>query len=898
MPLESGMRLGSYEITRRLAAGGMGEVYVATDTRLGRAVAIKALPAAFASDADRLARFEREAKILASLNHAHIAAVYGLDEHEGMRFIAMELVEGESLEQRLRSGALPVEEALQLALQIATALEAAHGKGIVHRDLKPANVMVTPDHVVKVLDFGLAKAFMGEPGEGSPAHSPSLSLAMTQQGLILGTAAYMSPEQASGQATDQRADIWAFGVVLYEMLTGHSLFAGESAPHILASVLKSDPDWSRLPNDLHPRIRLLLERCLEKKVRNRYHSIADARVDIEKALADPEGARPVRAQPSAQLVSIARWGVVLTGLIVLGGLIVGGMAVLTGPPMPTSLTVTFDVAPPEGVNLDLTIWRIPFAISPDSRQLVFAGKSGAGRRLYLRPLGAPDAEARPIPDTEGALDPSWSPDSEWVGFLVGDLLKRARVAGGEPVVETVTSGITRVVASRDWGKSDQILFGAGLGTGGITRIAANGGSATHVFGVDAVPGARALRSPVFVGDDSHFLFVSESDTAALYVGSMDGAAPVELMKFSTSTGSSLDYAGGDVFYVERSVLWARAFDAETLRFTGEPRRVLEGIPVAPFSSAPFSVSDDGVVAYRKHPLTERVEFRWYDRQGTPGAKVGEPVYIDGFDLSADGRQLALGRVVASGAVELWHHDLDSNSLRPLVLGQLETVPRFASDGAGLLFTGRRPGDPANPTRLYLLSLADQSQELLNVSGANLLAQSWNRENDDIVYAGFTTGWDIYRKHRTEGDAVRLPLNTDFAEHFSSLSPDGRLLAFTTNESGEPQLWLASYPEGRRIRQLSRGFAVEPDWSADGTELYYIGADRMLTAVTVTMTEPGTVVTGDPEPLFRLDDAVDVATQYDAVRRVFAAGPDGRFLVATRAPPERDPISILIGWDDR
>jgi Tol biopolymer transport system component/predicted Ser/Thr protein kinase len=897
MPLASGMRLGTYEITRRLAAGGMGEVYHATDTRLGRAVAIKALPAAFASDAARLARFEREAKILASLNHAHIAGVYGLDEHEGMRFIAMELVEGESLEQRLRSGALPVEEALQLALQIATALEAAHGKGIVHRDLKPANVMVTPDHVVKVLDFGLAKAFMDEPGEASPAHSPSLSLAMTQAGLILGTAAYMAPEQASGQATDQRADIWAFGVVLYEMLTGHSLFAGESAPHILASVLKSDPDWSRLPSDLHPRIRLLLERCLEKKVRNRYHSIADARVDIEKVLADPQGVQPAGTQVQPPIViPIVRWALAVIGLLGFGGLIVGAIGMLTGPPtLSAALTVTFDVAPPDDVNLDLTIWRVPFAISPDSRYLVFAGKSGGTRQLYLRPLGTPDAEARPIPDTEGALEPFWSPDSEWVGFFVGDSVKRVRVAGGEPVVQTVTSGISSVaLASRDWGESDQILLGAG----GITRVAASGGSMTPVLLADAVPGARALRSPVFVGDESHFLFVSEGDPGALHLGSMDGAAPVELMKFSTSFGSTLDYAGGDVFYVDRGVLWARALDDEALELTGEPRRVLEGIPVSPPSSAPFSVSDDGAVAFRKHPLTERVEFRWFDRRGAPGDKVGEPIYVDGFDLSADGRQLAFGRIVASGAVELWHHDLDSNSLRPLVRGQLETVPRFASDGAGLVFLGRRSGDPANPSRLYLLSLADQSEELLSVSGVNLLAQTWSRDDDQIVYAGFIRGWDIYRKHRTEGEAVRLPLNTDFAEQFAGLAPNGRLLAFTTDESGEPQVWLASYPEGRRIRQVSRGFAIDPAWSADSTELYYIGADRMLTAVQVTMTESGSVVIGEPEPLFRLTDAVDVATQYGAVRRVFAAAPDGRFLVATRAPPERDPISVLIGWDER
>jgi len=289
MTIGPGARFGHYEITGSLGKGGMGEVWRARDTKLGREVAIKTLPSSFANDPDRLARFEREAKLLASLNHANIAAIHGLDEHEGTHYLAMELVEGETLEEKLKGGALPVEEALRIALQIAHALEAAHASGVVHRDLKPANIMISGHDQVKVLDFGLAKAFSGNPSEASPAHSPALSVAMTQAGLILGTAGYMSPEQASGQATDQRADIWAFGVVLYEMLSGLPLFSGESVPHVLAAVLQTEPDWSRLPKHLHPRIRAVLERCLRKKARMRYHAIADVRVDIEEILADPAG---------------------------------------------------------------------------------------------------------------------------------------------------------------------------------------------------------------------------------------------------------------------------------------------------------------------------------------------------------------------------------------------------------------------------------------------------------------------------------------------------------------------------------------------------------------------------------------------------------------------------------
>jgi serine/threonine protein kinase len=335
MALTPGTRLGPYEITGTLGAGGMGEVYRATDTKLEREVAIKTLPATLAEDSDRIARFDREAKLLASLNHAHIAAVHSLGETDGTLYIVMELVEGESLEQRLAGGPIPLDDALQFGLQIASALEAAHDKGVVHRDLKPANIMITHEGLIKVLDFGLAKAFTGNPSEASAAHSPALSVAMTQQGLVLGTAGYMSPEQASGQATDQRADVWAFGVVMYEMLTGQPVFSGESVPHILADVLKTTPDWARLPKPLHPRLRQMLERCLTKRPRDRYTGIADARVDIEAALRDPEGAAigPTGGAGAAQPARRQAWPIAAAFVICLAA---AGAAVwfLTRPEPP------------------------------------------------------------------------------------------------------------------------------------------------------------------------------------------------------------------------------------------------------------------------------------------------------------------------------------------------------------------------------------------------------------------------------------------------------------------------------------------------------------------------------------------------------------------------------------
>src|SRR5262252_4734384 len=373
MTLASGTRLGVYEVTGLLGVGGMGEVYRATDTKLGRKVAIKTLPAELASDKDRLARFEREAKLLAALNHAHIASVYSLDEHDGTLYLAMELVEGETLERKLASGRPPIDEALPLGLQIAEALEAAHEKGVVHRDLKPANIMVSGEGQVKVLDFGLAKAFATDPKQTVVGHSPALSLAMTQQGLVLGTAGYMSPEQASGQATDQRADIWAFGVVLYEMLAGEPVFTGESVPHILADVLKTEPDWSRLPKDLHPRLRLLLERCLEKRARDRCHSIADARVDIERVLGAPHG---TTATTAAERMGSTRGSglrsIAIAGIAAVTGIAVAALAGrLVGPARPPGAVLRFSIPLPEDqrfTNDNLTL----IAVSPDGTRIAYA----------------------------------------------------------------------------------------------------------------------------------------------------------------------------------------------------------------------------------------------------------------------------------------------------------------------------------------------------------------------------------------------------------------------------------------------------------------------------------------------------------------------------------------------
>jgi serine/threonine protein kinase len=444
-----GKTLAHYEITSQLGKGGMGEVYRARDQKLGRDVAIKVLPEEFAKDADRVARFQREAKLLASLNHPNIAAIYGLEESAGTNFLVLELVEGETLADRLKRGPLAVEECLRLALQVAEALEAAHEKGVIHRDLKPANIKVTPEGKVKVLDFGLAKAFAGAREDVTLSNSPTLSVAATQQGVILGTAAYMSPEQARGKSVDKKADIWAFGVVLFEMLTGRQAFTGETVSDTLASVLAREPGWQSLAANLHPRIRLLLERCLEKEVKDRCSGIGEVRADIEKVLADPNGvfAQTIAtASPRTKLRTMLSW---FTAVFLLG-LIIAGAAVWILKPQEPRQVVRFDYQLPEGQQFsDLSYLVV--AVSPDGKQFVYSTPKG----LYLRSVN--ELTAKLIAGTEESVaNPFFSPDGKWIGYCsVNDgKLKKIPINGGAPVM---LCSATRLLGA-SWDADNTIVY--------------------------------------------------------------------------------------------------------------------------------------------------------------------------------------------------------------------------------------------------------------------------------------------------------------------------------------------------------------------------------------------------------------------------------------------------------
>jgi Tol biopolymer transport system component len=850
MPISAGTRFGSYEVKGLLGVGGMGEVYRATDTKLGRSVAIKTLPAELASDKDRLARFEREAKLLASLNHPHIASVYGLDEHDGTLYLAMELVEGESLEATLRRGTLPIDEALRLALQIAEALEAAHGKGVVHRDLKPANVMVTPDGIVKVLDFGLAKAFSADPNRTIVGQSPALSLAMTQQGLVLGTAAYMSPEQASGQATDQRADVWAFGVVVYEMLTGHPVFSGESVPHILADVLRTEPDWTRLPKDLHPRLKLLLERCLKKRVRDRYHSIADARVDIEAALADPGG---LKAHPAATADTSTRSGAVraaaAVGFVALGAaLAVAGTWSLRPPrePAPKQVARFADVLP-KGQRFNGNAYA-RLAISPSGRQLVY----GTAQGLSVRELGALDAHLIPGTSAQDTI-PVFSPDGQSLAYWLassespeGRTMRRISLLGGGPVSVSVAPGLSLGGAS--WLRDGTIVF---AGSKGISRVLATGGEPKLI--VPAEEG-QTFYGPRLLPDGDSLLFsVARSpswDAGQIVLQSLTTGERKKLI----DGGSDARYVPtGHIVYASGDTLYGVAFDLATRSVYGGAVPLVQGIERAVFNGgANYAVADNGTLAYIPGGAVNQPRtIVWVDRSGRE-EPVGVPprayVYVQ---LSPDGTRLALD--ARDEDSDIWIFDLERKTLQRLTFDPgANRVPLWSPDGKRVIFTRALGG-----TEEIYWQAADGSgapEPLTADSGRFVAPMDITPDGASLIFVGETPPRDIWMIPVGNPHAERRTLvGTGANEDNAQVSPDGRWIAYQSNESGRAEIYVRPFPnieEGRW--QISTDGGDRPRWRRDGRELFYLRHDPAspatgLMAVTIDA-QPG-FRPGQPKTLF-------------------------------------------------
>jgi serine/threonine protein kinase len=901
MSLAAGTRLGPYEVGAQIGAGGMGEVYRATDTNLGRDVAIKVLPAALAQDAERLARFEREARTLASLNHPNIAIVHGLERSQGTIALVMELVEGATLADRIAVGAIPVEETLPIARQIAEALEAAHEQGIVHRDLKPANVKVRPDGTVKVLDFGLAKAIEAS-GDASARGSASLSLsptittpAMTQMGVILGTAAYMSPEQARGQQADRRADIWAFGCVVYEMLTGRAVFDGKTVSDVLAGVLRADLEWKQLPPAIHPRVRSMIERCLARDVRNRYQGIADARVDIETALSDPTGAS-VNVAPAETITpsSARRWAVLAAVAILAAALGAVATRALYSPAETTANgAVRFGISPPSATLFDaFAIDSIPIAISPNGRYIAFITRAtSSASQLWVQAL---DAE-RPqlLQGTEDALAPFWSPDSEWIAFYAGGNLKKIRRTGGE--AQTIIATRARGAGGSAWSPDNTILFKSGRFEAPFLAVSAQGGPVSPATRLGAGETTHTWAS--FLPDGKRFVYRAWGGKEGIYLASLDGGEPRLLLPEVGDVERGLAYVPGFLLFVRDGTLIARRFDEARLEVLNEEFRIVDAIPVCCGSWDPWSVSGNGVLVYWASPLGHDAVVRQYARDGTATTVINTPARYSGLSLSPDDRRVSFTRFLPSGLRDIWIRDLSREVETRLTFDGDSFSPVWSRDGTQIAFGSGRGIAPDVYTSNAVGGGSDEAKRVTARSPTVEMPGSWAADGRAIVYTSDNLDGqaDVRRVQLPDNKEERLSISGPFNDGYPRVSPNGEWIAYVTDASGRPEVWLASYPAGDNRTPVSRGGGMMPEWrTSDGGELYYISLDQQLMAVSIKTTA-SRIEVGPPSAIVRVPDLTpNLEWLY---RSSYAPSRDGRhFLVEVLAPGvTQPPLQVIVNW---
>ncbi len=874
MHLSDGTRVGPYEILAPIGAGGMGEVYRARDTKLKRDVALKVLPEAFARDVGRMARFQREAEVLASLNHPNIAAIYGVEDNA----LVMELVEGETL-----PCPLPLETALSHARQIAEALEYAHERGVVHRDLKPANIKVTPEGVVKLLDFGLAKAAEDPAGApGDPVNSPTLTMGHTQAGVIIGTAAYMSPEQAVGKNADRRSDIFSFGAVLYEMLAGKRAFAGDSMGEVLASVVKDETDWAKLPAGTPVAIRTLLRRCLAKDRKQRLQAIGEARIVLE----NPDGSEVLQTQ--AEGLSHRKLPWIVTAATVVGALLF--VVLGRGRAPAAGDRVSFAIYPPEktafSASLNTTVSVPQFALAPDGRSIAFIAETpGARPMLWLRPME--QAGARTLPGTEDAQQPFWSPDSRWIGFFAEGKLKKTPAAGGAVQVIALTTTDFR---GGTWGPDDTILFASGIGP--LFRVASAGGPATPA----STDAQISHRFPQFLPDGRHFLqFALGSEQSGVYADSLDDKSRKALMR----TNTSAVYAPpGYLLFVDGDTLLSQVFDAERLEMSGQPFLIAEHVGRSSGFQSAISASRTGIIAYAS-AIAQNGRLSWFDRGGNAMGSAGpEGDYAD-FRLSPNEKSLAASLVDAkTGTIEVWMNDLARGSNTRITTGGLLSASSvWSPDGTQLVFRALRSGF----IEFYQRSAAGggnqeslltaETERVAQIQSINLVPTDWSPDARHIVFSVPTvaSGNDLWLLPLA-GD--RKPVKfiaTPAEEMHGNFSPDGRLVAYTANESGGFQVYVQTFPLSDRKWQVSTNGGYEPRWRADGREIYYLSEDRKLMAVAVGAGPSFDV----PKSLFQ----TQVPAGVTANRTHYVPSRDGkRFLINTQigdAAPT--PITVVLNW---
>ena len=902
MALPAGSKLGPYEIIAPIGAGGMGEVYRAHDTSLSRDVAIKVLPAALAQDPDRLARFDREAKILAALNHPNIAMIHGLVESDSGRALVMELVPGETLADRIKRGPVPLAEALEIARQIAEAFEAAHEKGIVHRDLKPGNVMITPSGVVKVLDFGLAAMAQAvRSASDDQSNSPTLTMGMTQAGVIMGTAAYMAPEQAAGSQVDRRADIWSYGVVLWEMLSGRRLFSGDTVAHTLAAVLQTPVDFEQLTAP-QP-IKTLLRRLLDRDLKTRLQWIGEARVAIVRYVADPKGGADSPAQAGGLPHKASRLGWALASSVLIGLIAAAATAAfvyfrMTQPDTPVLRAF---LPPPDKTAFNVRgglAAASPPALSPDGRRLVFSAVSADGKnQLWIHALDA--LTSQPLAGTDGATHPFWSPESKFIGFFAGGKLKKIDASGGTAIA------LCNAASGRGatWSQNGVIVFA----TDRIYQVSAAGGVPSALEGV--IPSGTAPtetsgnnftpRWPSFLPDGLHFLYLAGGGGqtgGAIRVGALDSKQEGKMVVDALSNAI---YAQGNLLYLREDNLVAQPFDLKSLSTTGEAVPIAEGVQsIGAARRGVFSASENGLLVYVPGGAGSDYKLGWFDRAGKPAGTLGNPGGFNEVNFSPDGKSLAVSLTDPSTRnTDLWVFDVSRGLPTRFTFDPaVESNPIWSPDGRSIFFRSTRKG----LGNLYRKS-ADGTgvEELVYEDNLNKFPTAVSPDGKFLLYsasqASNSTMQDLWVLPLIPqgSDGARKPFPfVPGAERQGQFSPDGHWIAYVSNESGRAEIYVAPFSGASGTaggkRQVSTSGGLLARWRKDGKEIFYIEPGGRLMAAAVSV-KGATFEVGAVSPLFG-PLLTGSGFQYD----ISADGQ--RFLVITQ--PEQtagEPLTLVQNW---
>ena len=877
MPLQPGTRLGPYEVLAPIGAGGMGEVYKARDTRLGRAVALKLLPAEYTTDRERLRRFEQEARSASALSHPGIVAIYEFGNADGQPFISMELVEGQTLRQMMAGAPLGAKRVLHIAAQVADALAKAHAAGLVHRDLKPANVMVTTDGYAKILDFGLAK--LVDPVEAIGGDETMTNLD-TRPGTVLGTVAYMSPEQASGQPADRRSDQFAFGLMLYEMLTGQHAFNRQTAVETLSAIIRDDPPAIDAHSAAHPApLRWIIDRCLAKSPDDRYASTQDLARDLAtlRDRGSEIGALPAHTAPRARIRGREAIAWTLAGVLGATALAFALSGRGSTSPPTSARSVRFALAPPPDGTFFLTVGAVPFAVSPDGQQIVVVSRGRISRQLWLRALDS--LELRPIAGTEGASSPFWSPDNRAIAFFAGDKLKRVSIPEGDVRVLCDCAGGN----SGTWNRDGVIVF-SGIDTP-LYRVSAEGGTPAPVTVLDPAHEESLHGSPVFLPDGRHFLFaVLGKDNAGVYVGSLDAPDRARLLpSYSPIAVSDAGY----LFYLNAdAALVAQRLDFRRLELAGEPIAVAENTAVSGPTAA-FAVSASGTVVHWTGGRTLS-QLTWVQRNGATSGVIGPVAGYMNVAISPDGQQIAVDRW--DGQPAIWMVGATTGTLtRTTFEKQYVSTPVWSPDGRTLLYAA----SGGTPPNLFVKSL-DRIGEVRRVFRSTLQSfpQAWS--GDRIVYTRVdpTTGNDLWSVSPSgSGDPVPL-IKTPYNEMQARVSPDGRWMAYMSNDSGRQNIFVTTFPTPGRIWPVSTEGGNMPVWRPDSSELYYRDLKGQLMAAAIDATTGFKV--RQPQPLFPLQavaGGMGVGTVYDVAA-------DGRFLVNVLVERTTPPATVITNWGGR